>query len=212
MTLREARDIYQKFAPCMAEERLGRMDQVLAGRLGGLTLLIEHLIDPHNGAAVLRSAEAFGLSEVHIVEGERHFGISARISQGCERWLELKKHPATAAAMSHLRDRGFKLAAAVPGGSTALADIDFSTPTALLLGNENRGLSQEAIASADVCFGLEMFGMTQSLNLSVATAVALSHASAGRRRAIGKNGDLDEETKEIIRATWILREWKQLRR
>ena len=69
-----------------------------------------------------------------------------------------------------------------------------------MVGNEHEGLSAEAIAGADVRFGIPMAGMTRSLNLSVAAALVSERAAARRRAAIGRAGDLDEAAVLALRA------------
>lgn len=187
-------------APLLVDGRRERIDEVLAARLGGLTALIENLHDPHNGAAVLRSAEAFGLQDLHVVEAVERFRFSSDVTKGCEKWLSLHRHPTFAAALAHLRARGFALYAALPGATCTLDDLDFTGRAAIVVGNEHDGLTSEAAAACDVRFSIPMQGMTQSLNLSVATAVALAHAVRRRRAAIGADSDLDDAERERLRA------------
>lgn len=186
--------------PLLADERRARIEATVDARLGGLTLLIENLHDPHNGAAVLRSAEALGLQTVHVVEADEHFRFSADVSQGCEKWLDLERHATFGAARARLRAAGFVLYAAVPDAPCALAELDFSRPAAVVVGNEHAGLTAGAIDGADVAFSIPMLGMTRSLNLSVAAALVTAHAAAQRRLALGREGDLDEDTRARLRA------------
>jgi tRNA (guanosine-2'-O-)-methyltransferase len=188
-------------APLLGDERRQRIDAVVAARLGGLTLLIENLHDPHNGAAVLRSAEAFGLQTVHVVEaGGARFRFSSDVSQGCEKWLDVEPHPTFAAARASLHAAGFALYAAVPGAAATLDELDFARPAAIVVGNEHAGLSEAAVAGADVAFAIPMAGMTRSLNLSVAAALITSHAASRRRAALGQDGDLDDDVRLRLRA------------
>ncbi len=113
------------------------------------------------------------------------------MTQGCEKWLDVIRHKTLAAAVAGLRGDGFALYAAVPGAPVALDDLDFSRPAAVMVGNEHDGLTAEAIAAADVRFGIPMHGLTQSLNLSVATALIAERASTLRRSALGAPTDLD---------------------
>ena len=187
-------------APLLLEERRARIDAAAASRLGGLRVVIENLHDPHNGAAVLRSAEAFGVQRVEVIESVERFRFSSTVTQGCEKWLDVVRHRSLASAMVGLRSDGFAIYAAVPGAAVALDDLDFSRPAAVMVGNEHEGLTPDAIAAADVRFGIPMSGLTQSLNLSVAAAIIVSRASALRRQALGRDGDLDDEAVLALRA------------
>jgi tRNA (guanosine-2'-O-)-methyltransferase len=192
--------VCEALGPLLVDGRRERIDAVIDARLGGLTLLIENLHDPHNGAAVLRSAEAFGLSAVHVVEGIEPFRFSSEVTQGCEKWMDVVRHARFGDAERALRAAGFALYAAVPGVEKTIADLDFSRPAALLVGNEHAGLTGEALAAADERFAVPLPGMTRSLNLSVAAALVLAPAAERRRAAVGQPGDLDAPARAALRA------------
>ena len=122
------------------------------------------------------------------------------MTQGCEKWLDVVRHPTLAAAVAALRADGFALYAAVPGAATTVEDLDFARPAAVMIGNEHAGLGAEAIAAADAVFGIPMPGMTRSLNLSVAAALIVERAAQLRRRALGRDGDLDDGAVLALRA------------
>jgi tRNA (guanosine-2'-O-)-methyltransferase len=189
-----------ELGPLLLDERRTRIDAAAASRLVGLRVVIENLHDPHNGAAVLRSAEAFGVQRVEVIETAEPFRFSSTVTQGCEKWLDVVRHKTLAAAVASLRAAGCLLYAAVPGAAVALDDLDFSRPAAVMVGNEHDGLTAEAIAAADVRFGIPMHGLTQSLNLSVATALIVERASTLRRQALGAPSDLTEGAILALRA------------
>jgi tRNA (guanosine-2'-O-)-methyltransferase len=187
-------------APLLLDERRARIDAAAAARLGGLRLMIENLHDPHNGAAVLRSAEAFGIQRVDVVESTEPFRFSSVVTQGCEKWLDVVRHPTLAHGVAAMRAGGFALYAAVPDAAATVDDLDFARPAAVMIGNEHAGLTAEAVAAADVAFGIPMAGMTRSLNLSVAAALIAERAAQARRRAIARAGDLDDDAVLALRA------------
>jgi tRNA (guanosine-2'-O-)-methyltransferase len=187
-------------APLLLDERRARIDEAVRSRLAGLRLLIENLHDPHNGAAVLRSAEAFGIQRVDVVESAEPFRFSSVVTQGCEKWLDVVRHPTLAGALAAQRAQGFALYAAVPGAPATLEDLDFARPAVVMVGNEHAGLGAEAVAAADVRFGIPMPGLTRSLNLSVAAALIMERATTLRRRALGRAGDLPEAAVLDLRA------------
>jgi tRNA (guanosine-2'-O-)-methyltransferase len=189
-----------ELGPLLFDERRARIDAAAASRLSGLRVVIENLHDPHNGAAVLRSAEAFGVQRVEVIETVEPFRYSSTVTQGCEKWLDVVRHKTLGATVAGLRADGFALYAAVPGAAVALDDLDFSRPAAVMVGNEHDGLTAEAIAAADVRFGIPMHGLTQSLNLSVATALIVARASTLRRHALGAPTDLSGEAILELRA------------
>jgi tRNA (guanosine-2'-O-)-methyltransferase len=189
----------------VSETRQARIEAVLAARLAGLTVVIENLHDPHNGAAALRSVEGFGLCELHVVEAAERFQFSSKVTQGCEKWVEIVRHPTFAACAAALHARGFLLYAALPpsvGAPTVdVAAIDVSRQVALVFGNEHAGLTPEAAAMCDGRFSIPMTGMTGSFNLSVSVALSVYDGARRRRAALG-GGDLDEAQRAALRARW----------
>ena len=174
-------------APLLLDERRARIDAAAASRLGGLRLLIENLHDPHNGAAVLRSAEAFGVQRVDVVESVERFRFSSTVTQGCEKWLDVVRHRTIGDAVATPARGRVRALRRRPGRRRRpMEDLDFARPAVVMVGNEHEGLGPEAVAAADVCFGLPMHGMTRSLNLSVAAALILERAATLRRAALGR--------------------------
>jgi tRNA (guanosine-2'-O-)-methyltransferase len=206
MQLAPASQIVDLLRPLLDEKRAARLDEVAAGRLAGVVVVLEDLHDPHNGGAVLRSCEAMGVSEVHIIASRERFRVSDKVTQGADKWLEVIEHRTTRASLTSLRERGFRLAAAVPGAKTQLADLDPLQPTALLMGNEHAGLSAEARSLCDVEFAIPLHGFSESLNLSVATALCTFSMTSRRRTALDRRGDLDEAGLLDLRARYYLRD------
>src|SRR5689334_13155530 len=89
--------------PLLSDERIARIDGVLARRTRAVVPVLDAVDDPRNVSAVLRSAEAFGLQEVHLVRGAHPFLASRLITQGAERWLDLCWHDGPEACIAALR-------------------------------------------------------------------------------------------------------------
>lgn len=220
-------DVVAALAPQLTAERRARIEEVLAQRLAGLTVVLEDLHDPHNGAAALRSVEGFGLCELHVVEQAEPFRSSAdeparqsragwmrprsarsprlsqRVTQGCQKWVAVQRHPDFAACAAALHARGFSLYAAVPGAALTVDQIDVSRPAALVFGNEHAGLTSAAQAACDATFAIPMAGFTQSFNLSVSVALSVYDTTRRRRAQLGgAPGDVPDEERARLRARW----------
>ena len=206
LQLAPSQQIIDLLRPLVDERRATRLDEVAVARLSGVVVVLEDLHDPHNGGAVLRSCEAMGVAEVHIIASRERFRVSDKVTQGCDKWLDVVEHRSTAASLSSLRQRGFRLAAAVPGAKTQLHELDPRQPTALLMGNEHAGLSAEARSLCDVEFAIPLHGFSESLNLSVATALCTFSMTSRRRAALGRTGDLDDLALTDLRARFLLRD------
>jgi tRNA (guanosine-2'-O-)-methyltransferase len=199
-------EIVEALAPLLGEARCARLDAVAGARLASVAAVLEDLHDPHNLGACLRSCEAMGVHRVHIVSVRNRFRTSARVTQGCEKWLEIARHRSAAAAAAAVKAAGLKLYAAVPEAALTVGELDGGKPAAIAFGNEHTGLSPELRALADGEVRIAMHGFSQSLNVSVSAAIALSAITEARRRALGRAGDLDPRELLALRARWYGRE------
>jgi tRNA (guanosine-2'-O-)-methyltransferase len=189
----------------MTGRRRRLIDSVLARRQRDLTVLAERLHKPRNFSAIVRTCDAVGVSEVHAVPGETGLEIHWNTSQGAEKWVRVQPHENLAAACDHLRQRGFQLVAAhLSDSAVDYRDIDYTVPTALVVGTELFGVSADALAEADRQVMVPMKGMTRSLNVSVACAIVLYEAMR-QREAEGLYGSrqLDPEVRERLRFEWM---------
>ncbi len=191
--------------------RRQRIDEVVAQRTRTLTVVMEAFCDPQNVNAVLRTCDAFGVQEVHVVDGPmKPYDRNKRISQNADKWLDVVRWTSTTECLDALKARGFAIYAThLGGGARALGDLSFAGPVALVFGNESRGVSPEALARADALYAIPMRGFVQSLNVSVAAAVSLAHAVERREEERGRHGDLGDDDAEALRRRFYVLAVKQ---
>ena len=189
-------------APQLTAARRARIESVLRARVGSVQVAIEDSQDPHNAAAVVRTAEALGAGAVHMVGGSAGALQHRRVTRGAFYWADTHEH-ADLAGLCAALPPGMRIAGACVDGPTMdLAEVPVDRPLCLLFGSEQAGLSTEARARCDLKFRVPMFGMAESLNLSVAAGIVL-HALLERRRAqIGAPGDLGAQELAARRARW----------
>jgi len=191
-------------ASMLTPDRLRRIDEVLANRTRNLVLVLEDVHDPHNVSACVRSAEAMGLQEVHVIAPRQRFEPAAKVTQGADKWLEVCSWQSVEECVAHLRCRSLALAVgALHSSSVPISVIDFARPVALAFGNEHDGASSAMLSMADTIFHIPMLGFSRSFNISVAAALGLQHAVGQRIRLKGSNGDLTPQQVEELRAEWI---------
>lgn len=189
----------------MTDSRREKVDTVLSHRQPDLTVLAEKLHKPRNFSAIIRTCDAVGINEVHAVPGEDGVAIHWNTSQGAEKWMNVRKHQSLSDACAHLRGRGFQLIAAhLSEQAVDYREVDYTRPTALMVGTELFGVSARALAEADRQILIPMKGMTQSLNVSVACAIVLYEAHR-QREAAGCYGErtLDAGTLSTQRFEWL---------
>lgn len=173
------------------EERQEKLDWVMAQRQTDLTVFAESLHKARNFSAIVRTCDAVGINELHAVPGEDGLAIHWNTSQGAEKWVQVHTHESLHSGCTHLQERGFQLIAAhLSNEATDYRELDYTGPTALLVGTELFGVSEAALALADQQVMIPMVGVTQSLNVSVACAIVLYEALRQRQAAglYGKRG------------------------
>ncbi len=194
--------------------RREKVDEVIALRTRSLTVVLEGLQDPFNMAAVVRTSEAMGIQELHVIEAPGiPFAPAVGVTQGCEKWVDVQRHAGFAACRSALAERGFRLWVSAPGpNSRSLFDLTFEGRVALVFGNERTGVSSEARALADAMFWIPMRGFTQSLNISAAVSAVLTRAIGWRVEHGQAEGDLAEADAAEVRERFYTLSVKQRRR
>jgi tRNA (guanosine-2'-O-)-methyltransferase len=189
-------------------ERREKIDKTLIHRQPTLTVVLENIHDPHNVSAILRSCDAVGILQVHLLYTVEEFPeIANTASSGSHKWLELIRHNSVESCFSVLHSEGFRiLATRIDPNAKSLYGNDFTEPTVFVLGNEHRGISKETAALADQQIYIPMMGMAESLNVSVASAVCLFEAF--RQRKVKGMYDSQQLSPEILRSKkleWLLK-------
>lgn len=194
--------VREVLAELLSAERAARIDQVLRHRLSSITAIVEETYDPHNAAATIRTAEALGLSDLHVASPRADFRAKG-VTRGTDLWIDVHSWTSFPDCAQALRQRGFRVIATLPDAADDLSTIDLAGPVAVAFGNEHEGLSAQAIAACDGAVRIPMFGFAESYNLSVSVALVLSQLGARRRAMLAPaEGDLAEERRERLRARW----------
>ena len=195
--------IVQTFAPMVTAERTARLQEVVARRSLHLVPVLENIYDHGNISAVMRSSEAFGFLQMCIVEAPgARFKAANRVTKGAEKWLDVKAFSDPVTAAADLRARGYQVWATDLATDHTIDSMDWTRPTAIVLGNEKDGVSASMRAAVDGCFRLPMAGFSQSFNISVAAALIFYRAHL-ETRALGRQ--LSEEQRRQCLANYYLR-------
>jgi tRNA (guanosine-2'-O-)-methyltransferase len=169
-------DLLEYLEEMLTAGRKERFLKILTSRTRFLTVALEDVYQMHNASAVIRSCEAFGIQEAHLIEGRFGKRLDKNIAMGAQQWVDIYRHKTSKACIRDLRSRGYHIIATVPGeGAQAMNDFKLETPSALFFGTEKEGLSPEVLAEADETIYIPMYGFTESLNVSVAAAILLQN-------------------------------------
>jgi tRNA (guanosine-2'-O-)-methyltransferase len=199
-------EILEKIGPILTPERRQKIDSVVGERTFSTVVVLEDIYDRGNASAVMRSAEAMGFAQFHMIETGEKFKVANRVSQGADKWVEVKKWKSTETCISTLKEQGKQIIVThLNALAKPISEIDFSRPSALVLGNEKDGVSPRMVEMADHCVIIPMQGFVQSYNISVAGALSLYHIFCDRVRKLGRSGDLNPEQQEILKAVYYTR-------
>ena len=193
-------ELTEAFTPLVSPDRLARLEAVVAQRSFDLMPILEGVYDIGNVLAVCRSTEALGIGCLGVISDTGlAFKQSGRTSGGAVKWTHLQQWRSTAEAVADAKARGYRVLVTVFEGGHPLEHYDWTVPTAVVLGNEREGVSDEAKALADGGVYVSMNGFTESLNVSVASSMIMHHAVQDRVRRRGSHGNLTERERDPSR-------------
>jgi tRNA (guanosine-2'-O-)-methyltransferase len=187
------------------EKRLKKITDVIKSRQHSLTVVMENIHDSHNVSAIFRTCDAVGVPKISLVYNSESFPrIGKKSSASAYKWVEKEKFNSVVDCYAALRKNEFKVfASSISNDSKSLYDLDLTKKIAIVVGNEHRGVSEEAANLADGKFIIPQFGMVQSLNVSVATAVILYEALRQRlNKKLYTKSELDEKVLEELIDNW----------
>ncbi len=193
--------------PETAPRRLRLAERVLLSRTSRIAIVLEKCYDSLNHQAVLRTAECFGVQHVYIVMSPNwkplKLDLSHRLTRGCEKFLTIHRFSTTQECINQLRLDGREIwATDLSQSSVSLKDhssLQLPEKMALVIGRETDGVSQEMLEAADKRVFLPMYGFSESLNLSVATALIIQQLFFICPEALGS---MEEQERSNIRALW----------
>ena len=202
------KELIQHLSPLITNERWNRFQKVLAERTQYLTIVLENIYQPLNASAVLRSADCFGIQDVHVIENYNEFHPDREVAMGSSRWLNIQRYSKTENnslnCIKKLKKEGYRIVATSPHVNDCnLHDFELSKgKTALFFGTEMEGLTDIVLQEADEHLKIPMYGFTESFNLSVAAAICLQHLSHQLRQQ-NIDWQLDKEAKETTLLNWL---------
>ncbi|MGI9586569.1 MAG: TrmH family RNA methyltransferase, partial [Acidimicrobiia bacterium] len=211
-TLLAPRDIFALLGDRVSADRQTQLRRVVDERTRNVSVVVEGMVDLGNVGAVMRSADGFGVQTVHAVDTADAYKRSRRTSRGAEKWIDRYRWEDPSTCVTGLRDDGYQVLIADPGpGAAPIEDVDLTQRTAIVLGNELDGISDDMRSQADGAVSVQMSGFAESFNVAVAAALALYEIRRQRIAAFGRNGDLTETERDHILAVWYLKSVRESR-
>lgn len=146
-----------------------------------LVVILDHLEDPHNLGAIIRSSEAFGVDAI-ILPNDRSVQITSTVvktSVGTIEKVKIVNVPNINNAIEKMKNLGYWIVGTNMEG-TNYTEIDYKTKIGLVIGNEGKGISKVTENNCDFIAKIPMVGTVNSLNASVACGIFLSEISRNR--------------------------------
>ena len=187
----------------VTENKREKMEQVLKNRTRYITVVLEDLFQPHNASAALRTCDIFGVQDVQVVQAHYQFKAVDTISMGASKWVDVHSHKSITDSIDALKKQGYRIVATTPHQqSYSLPELPLDQKTALIFGSEQTGLSDEALAQADLFVKIPMFGFVESFNVSVSVALCLYDVMT-RLHKSEYAWQLTQEEQQDILLNWI---------
>lgn len=200
--------IFDVFTEQLQPGRRERIEKIMADKTCDITLVLERLYDTGNINAVVRSAENFGILPLNIVESQRT-KISKRTTQGAHKWIHMTNWQEPEPCIKTLKEKGYRIATThLSAEAVPIAEVDFTIPTAIVLGNELEGVSDYMLEQSDLNIIIPTVGFTESFNISVAAAIICYQVFQDRLNRLGKMGNLTEAEITRLRAEFYSRSVK----
>jgi len=168
----------------MTRDKTANHQRALDARQPDLTVLMDAVTKPHNVSAIIRTADAVGIQQVHTTSTGELARRNYMSLGGAKHWVAVTTHSSTRAALTALRADGWRLVAAYGGErSRDYRDVDYTQKVAIMVGGELVGLTDAARAEADEHIAIPMHGHGSSMTVSVAVGIILFEAERQRRAA-----------------------------
>lgn len=168
----------------LTPERLARLRSVLDQRQPDLTVVTDFVHKQRNLSAIVRNCDAAGIMRVYAAIGGEDYRAFRGTTMGSHLWVKVIPCQSLEQALEPLMRDGYQTVAAHLGdGAIDYREIDYTRPTAIIMGAEKAGVSVAARARVDRCVSIPMCGMVGSYNVSVAAGIILAEAQQQRRRA-----------------------------
>jgi tRNA (guanosine-2'-O-)-methyltransferase len=188
----------------ISPERRLRLENAVSHRTVDITLVLDGLYDLGNVNALVRSAENYGLQCQHIIESKKT-KISKRTTKGADRWVHLTRWKERLDCIAKIKSQGYQIAITKLSDQTIdYSTVDYSRPTAIILGNEHDGVSDEFQAVADIEMAIPTYGLSESFNVSVAGALCMAKAIEQRKKMRESRPELSRLQEQRLLAHYLM--------
>lgn len=202
-------NLIQFLSGFVTPERLALFEKIISLRTNYITVVLEDLFQTQNSSAVIRTADCFGIQNVHVIENKNVFKVNPDVVRGATNWVTVNRYNEnemnTLNAIRKLKKDGYRIIATSPHEHDVnLEDFDLEKgKAAFIFGTERPGLTSIAKSEADEFMKIPMAGFTESLNISVSVAITVHHLTHVLRNQSSINWQLTEQEKQDLLLSWL---------
>mgnify|MGYP001408701988 CR=1 FL=1 len=173
----------------IVDERRNLFETKIKERTRHITIVLENIFQGRNISASIRSADCFGIQDVHIIENDNIFNDDSEVSMGAEKWITTKRYNKkkynSIETIKKLKSEGYQIIATTPHNADCdLYDLDLTEEKlALFFGSELKGCSKQVLSIADKRIKIPIYGFTESYNISVSVSLCLQHLTYKMRKS-----------------------------
>ncbi|MBT3611417.1 MAG: RNA methyltransferase [Flavobacteriales bacterium] len=201
-------DLVQYLKEFIVEERRELFEEKIKQRTKHITVVLENVFQGRNISASIRSADCFGVQDVHVIENDNIFNDDPEVSMGADKWVSTTRYNQeknnTAKAIKKLKADGYQIIATTPHNTDCdLYDIKIiDQKIALIFGSEVKGCSEQTLKLADRRMRIPMYGFTESFNISVSVSLCLQHLIYKMRNS-AVNWRMNQEQQDKTLLKWL---------
>lgn len=207
MNYQEKTELINYLTQFISDKRKERFDEVIQHRTNHLHIVLENLYQAHNASAVVRSAESFGIQNVHFIENKNSLKISVDVAMGSSNWLSIHRYNSnennTKQVLTELKNQGYRIVATTPHtNACTIEKLPIDKKLALVFGTEIDGISETVTEMADEFVKIPMYGFTESFNISVCAALCMYELTTRIRQQV-PNHFISEQEKTDVYLQWL---------
>ncbi len=209
-------NLIQFLSGFVTPERLDLFNRILSLRTNYITVVLEDMYQSQNANAVMRTADCFGIQNLHVIENRNVFQVNPDVVRGASNWVSINRYNSesmnTLSAIRKLKQDGYRIIATSPHEHDVdLENFDLGKgKAAFMFGNERPGLTDIAKQEADEFMKIPMVGFTESLNVSVSVAIILHHLTNKLRNGSSIDWNLADEEKQQLMLEWLRQSIKRV--
>lgn len=198
--------LYENMKSHISDSRMEKILSVSEERTRYLSVVLSNVYYTQNISAVVRSCDCFGIQDLYVIGNSPSTHVNKHVAQGAYNWVDIHRNTfkPEEETLSELKGKGYRIVVTLPhAGASSLHNFNIDRgKIALVMGNEREGVSPLVREMADEFLYIPMAGFSQSLNISVSTAVILSELT-GKIRSSQLKWKLSADERAVLQYNWM---------